>query len=80
MTYLTSGPIMTTPERRQALICSMADYLIGSTIPDRLDSIRILCNAGFSIMEVHVLIDYVRAVAFQRIVAREMSDGEKSDV
>jgi len=74
MTYLTSGPIMLTPDRRQALIESMADYLIGSTIPDRLDSIRILCNVGFKIAEVHVLIDDVRAVAFQRIVAREMSE------
>ena len=74
MTYLTSGPIMTIPERRQALIESMADHLIVSTIPDRLDSIRILCNAGYSIVAVHCVIDDVRAAAFQRIVAREMSE------
>lgn len=74
MTYLTSGPIMTTPERRQALIESMADHLQGSTIPDRLDSIRILCTAGYSIVAVHCVIDDVRAAAFQRIVAREMSE------
>jgi len=73
MTYLTSGSLMTIPERRQALVERMAADLAGSNVPDRGDAIRLLCGKGYSIVSVHCLVDDVRAVAFQDLVAKEMS-------
>ena len=75
MTYLISGPLMTIPERRQALIEKMAAEFSGSKLPDRQSAIRELCSKGYSIVAVHCLVDDVRALAFQEVVAREMSNG-----
>jgi hypothetical protein len=76
MTYLTSGPITTTPERRQALIESMADHLLGLGPIDDDDAIRSLVfSMKYQPSEVETLFEAVKYEAAQRIVAREMSDG-----
>lgn len=72
--YLVSGPIMTTPSRRQAAVKRMADILIETGIcGDREDHKRVLHNRGCLATEVHVLLDDVRALAFQEVVAEIMS-------
>ncbi len=75
-TYLTSGPLMTIPERRQALVERMAKDLVDHNLfVDLNDSVRALRGWGYHWMEVALLAEEARTAAFQMVVAREMSDG-----
>ena len=77
MTYLTSGPIMTIPERREALIERMAADLAGEVVPEHDDARVILLGKGYSVIGVHCVLAEVleraRYEAQHEIVAREMS-------
>lgn len=74
VTYLVNGPIMTTCERREALVERMAKDLLRLDVAhDRQDAIRALHACGYSSVDIHVLIDDARACAFQEIVAVEIS-------
>lgn len=75
MTFLIDGPLMTTIERRQAVVCRMAKVLIASgeaLISDR-DAVRVLLATGYSTVDVAILAGEARMVAYQEIVAKEMS-------
>jgi hypothetical protein len=77
MTYLTSGPLMTIPERREALIERMAADLAGPVVPDQDDARAILLGKGYSVIGVHCVLaevlERVRYEAQHEIVAKEMS-------
>jgi hypothetical protein len=74
MSYLLDGPLMTTIERRSATIKRMANDLAryGALGCER-DSVRALLSAGYSMIDVAILAGEARMVAFQEIVAEEMS-------
>ena len=75
-TYLVDGPLMTTEARKQQVAEQMASHLLDTnTVLNREDAVRMLRTAGYSIFDVHLLVDDARAVAFQEIVAKEMADG-----
>lgn len=72
--YLIDGPVLPAPERRRLTIEAMADELAkADLIPDREDAMRILRAAGYSSFDVCRHVDDAQALAFQAIVAREMS-------
>jgi hypothetical protein len=73
--FLLDGPIMTAPERRKTLIARMAQVLIrhGALASDS-DAIRALHADGYSIVDVAILAGEARTLAYQEIVAREMSE------
>ena len=74
-TYLVNGPLMTAQARRREIAEAMAaDLLRTNTVLNREDAVRMLRTAGYSIFDVHLLVDDARAVAFQEIVAKEMSE------
>ncbi len=74
--YLIDGPIMTTPERRQALVDRMAkDLAAGQVFLDMDDSVRALRGWGYSMIDVALLVADARMVAFQDLVAKEMANG-----
>lgn len=74
--YLVDGPVLPAPERRRLTIEAMADELaMADPIPNREDAMRILRAAGYSGFDVCRHVDDAQAVAFQEIVAREMSHG-----
>ena len=74
-TFLVDGPLMTAPERRRMVAEQMAAHLLQTnTVLNREDAVRMLRTAGYSIFDVHLLVDDARAVAFQEIVAKEMSE------
>lgn len=75
MTYLLSGPLMTTPERRQALVERMAKDLVdNNAFLDARDSFRVLCGFGYCVLDSALLVQDAMTAAFQIIVAREMSE------
>lgn len=74
--YLADGPLLTASERKRMVTEAMAAELLETSIvPERDDAVRMLRTAGYSTFDVHLMVDDARAVAFQEIVAREMSHG-----
>lgn len=72
--FLLDGPLMTAIERRQAITEVMAIDLIRAGVPAcEQDTIRILNHCGYYWLDVALLAEEARALAFQEIVAREMS-------
>lgn len=69
------GPLVIKPQTyRQQLVESMARSLQESgTAGDERDAIRWLFNNGYAMADIVMLLDGVRALAAQAIVAREMS-------
>jgi hypothetical protein len=74
--YLVDGPIMLTLERRKPMIERMAKDLVQhveNLVCDR-DAVRILLSKGYRTVDVAILAGEARMVAYQEIVAREMSE------
>jgi len=75
ITYLMDGPLCALPARRQALIERMAETLHAR--PDGLsgdrEAVRVLLSEGFATIDVAMLVGEARMLAYQEIVAREMS-------
>lgn len=72
MTLPLNATIAEIREARRDLVCKMAfDLIRFDAVANEADSIRSLCGAGYSAMDVMMLIDDVRQVAAQAIVARE---------
>jgi hypothetical protein len=69
------GPIVIKPATyRQQLIESMARALVeAGTANDERDAIRSLFGNGYAMSDIVMLLDDARALAFQDVVAREMS-------
>lgn len=69
------GPIVIKPSTyRQQLIESMARSLQeAGTANDERDAIRSLFGNGYAMADIVMLLDEARALAFQEVVAREMS-------
>jgi len=69
------GPIVIKPTTyRQQLTESMARCLQESgTAHDERDAIRYLFHNGYAMADIVMLLDEARALAFQEVVAREMS-------
>lgn len=73
--YLLDSPLMMVPETRKSIIRKMAEFIkIDGVIGDRADVFRTLRNRGYSAVEVHVLGDEARTLAFQDFVAEQMQD------
>lgn len=74
--YLLDGPLMTTIERRQAVLMRMARDLAGCGEPlicDR-DAVRVLMACGYPNLDVAILAGEARMLAYQEIVAKEMGE------
>lgn len=75
MTLPLNASLAELREARADLIQKMAADLIRfDALGNEADSIRSLYGAGYSAMDVMMLIDDVRQVAVQALVAREMSE------
>ena len=75
MTFPLNASVTDLREARQDLIAKMAADLIRfDALGPEADSIRSLHGARYSMVDIVMLIDEVRAVAFQELVAREMSE------
>lgn len=75
--FLIDGPLMTTIERRRAMIENMARTLIdsGEVIQTDPDAVRVLLAKGYGTINVAVLAGEARTLAYQEtVVAKEMSD------
>lgn len=74
--FLIDGPLMTTIERRKATIERMAKDLIrlGAPLGSDREAVRALLAHGYSTVDVAILAEEARMVAFQDVVAREMSE------
>jgi hypothetical protein len=73
--FLINGSLMTTLERRNATLKQMGKILAESgegLVTDR-DAVRVLLTNGFSAVDVAILAVEARMLAYQEIVAREMS-------
>jgi hypothetical protein len=74
MTFLLDGPLMTTIERRRETTERMAKELIQhQALANEQDSERLLIAQGYSAIDVAILASEARMLAFQEIVAEEMS-------
>lgn len=73
-TYLLDGPLMTTTERRQAVLVRMAATLtrLEAYLCDD-DARRVLLREGYPGLDVGLLYQEARALAMQDVVAREIS-------
>ena len=73
--FLIDGPLMTTIERRNAVCERMANDMI--LYPEGLASdraaVRVLLAMGYSTIDVAILAGEARMLAYQDIVAAEMS-------
>lgn len=75
MTFPLNASLADLREARADLIQKMAADLIRfDALGNEADSIRSLYGAGYSAMDVMMLIDDVRQVAVQALVAREMNE------
>lgn len=76
MTFLLDGPLMLAVERRQALVKRMAKDLMAKC-PEGLandrEAVRALFHLGYSTVDVAILAGEARMLAYQEIVAAEMS-------
>ncbi len=77
MNYLTPGPMMTIPERRQALVERMASDLIAlGPFDNDDDAIEVMVGCHkYRPTDVMELFEAVKYAASQEVVAREMSNG-----
>jgi hypothetical protein len=73
--YLINGPLMTTIERRQALTLRMAKDLVvyADGLASDRDAVRVLLAKGYHHIDVAILAGEARMLAYQEVVAREMS-------
>jgi hypothetical protein len=72
--FLLDGPLMTAVERRKAVTERMAKDLIeAGALGSDQDAIRLLHAAGYPMLDVALLAAEARMLAYQEIVAREMS-------
>jgi hypothetical protein len=72
--FLIDGPLMSTFDRRKAMIERMAKDLVKfDAAQNEADAIRSLMARGYSPFAVLRYVDDARQVAFQSIVAREMA-------
>lgn len=68
------GPLMEAHVRRQAMVQRMAADLIRyDAAQNEQDAIRSLYGRGYAIADVMMLVDDARMLAFQEIVAKEMT-------
>lgn len=74
-TFLIDGPLMTTRERRKAMIVRMAKDLVRERAygSDR-DAMRLLYHLGYGDLNVPLLVGEARDLAMQIVVTREMSE------
>jgi hypothetical protein len=72
--FLIDGPLMETSERRKCVLERMAKHLVLEGVPanDR-DAVRLLMSKGYHHLDVAVLAGEARTLAYQEIVAAEMS-------
>jgi hypothetical protein len=71
---LIDGPLVDTRSRRTVLLERMAKDLIQyDAAQNEADAIRSLFGRGYAMADIVMLIDEARAIAFQEIVAVEMS-------
>lgn len=73
--YLIDGPLMTTIERRNAVCTRMARDLAasGEDLTCDRDAVRVLMARGYPTLDVAILAGEARMLAYQEIVAREIS-------
>ena len=74
--FLLDGPLMSTFERRKAMIDRMAKDLVADghgLLTDR-QAKAALSAQGYNRIDVEILAGEARMVAFQNVVAREMSE------
>ena len=78
--FLLDGPMMTTIERRKAVVERMANDLAhcGENLTCDRDAVRVLMAKGYPNLDVAILAGEARALAFQEVVAREMSEPSQS--
>lgn len=72
--YLVDGPLMTIPERREEKLRLMARDLVRHGVPhnDR-EAVRMLCAMNYHHLDVAILAGEARMLAYQEIVAAEIS-------
>lgn len=74
ITFLLDGPLMDPRARRADLVARMAkDLVTFEAAHNEADAIRSLMARGYSPFDVLRLVPEARALAFQEIVAAEMS-------
>ncbi len=74
-TYLVDGPLMAASDRRKRVLENMAIDLVQSGQPlesDR-DAVRVLLSKGYGTIDTAILAGEARMLAYQEIVAVEMS-------
>ena len=74
--YLIDGPLMLAIERKKAVTERMARDMTAAGAPltsDR-DAVRFLMKEGYHYLDVALLAGAARMLAYQEIVAREMSE------
>jgi hypothetical protein len=73
--FLLDGPLMLAIERRKAVLERMARDLVanGEDLTCDRDAVRVLMACGYPNLDVALLAGEARMVAFQDVVAREMS-------
>lgn len=72
--FLLDGPLMSAHQRRRQMIEQMAQDLIeADAMRDRDDAVSALRAKDYPRFDIFAFVDEARAVAFQEIVAREMS-------
>ena len=74
--FLIDGPLATTIERRKATTVRMAMVLLKHPegLADDRAAVRVLLARGYHYLDVAILAGDARMVAFQEIVAKEMSE------
>ena len=74
--FLIDGPLMLATERRKAVLENMAMDLIqsGEHLTCDRDAVRVLTARGYPNLDVAILAGEARMLAYQEIVAREMSE------
>jgi hypothetical protein len=73
--FLIDGPLMMAPERRAAVLeCMARDLVDDDAIAERGDAVRALHARGYVALDIMILVEEARALAFQEIVSKEMSE------
>lgn len=74
-TFLLDGPLMTTVDRRKAVLDRMTIDLIqsGEDLTSDRDAVRVLMARGYPTLDVAILAGEARMLAYQEIVAVEIS-------
>lgn len=73
--FLLDGPLMLAVERRKAVLERMAQDLAhqGESLTCDRDAVRVLMAKGYPTLDVALLAGEARMLAYQEIVAREIS-------